>query len=148
MKPHMVHVGKVMPRTTKPTKPKNKSQQRTNNQTQSSHSFQAYHCEYTKSNMTSNGNAAWAAGEPIYRYNKKIIGLTFLILSPAYREFSKIQIREYVKKRGLDMQSEMVCVSHTANGAKNCTLTEYHGRYSELFNFACVTGDWRTATLF
>ena len=103
--------------------------------------------------MTSHGKGAvtpavWPAGETIYYYNHKKVGKSFLCLSPAYRQFSKIKIREYVKKRGLDMDGEMVRVARTAGGAKNATLTDYHGRYSELFNFACVTGDWRTATLF
>jgi hypothetical protein len=59
-----------------------------------------------------------------------------------------VQIREYVKKRGLDMEGEMIRVSRTQRGADVGTLNEYHGRYSELFTFACVIGDWRTATLF
>ena len=98
--------------------------------------------------MTSPGKVAWAPGEPMYYYNDKAFGKKILTLSPGYAEFSKSQIRLYVQKRGLDMESEMVQVSRTVNGAKPCTLNEYHGRFSELFNFACVTGDWRTATLF
>jgi hypothetical protein len=152
MKPHTVHdVGKsdADEQQSQQSQRTNRNREPTNNQTQSSHSFRAYHCEYTKSNMTSNGKTAtWPPGERIYKYNEKIIGLTFLTLTPGYREFAKNKIREYVKKRGLDMDGEMVRVSRTTNGAKTCTLTEYHGRYAELFNFACVTGDWRTATLF
>ena len=103
--------------------------------------------------MTSHAESVrpvWRAGEPIYNYNGKSrnIGKIFMTLTPAYREFSKIQIREYVRAKGLDMHSEMIRVSRTMNGAKDCTLNEYHGRYSELFTFSCVTGDWRTATLF
>jgi hypothetical protein len=52
-----------------------------------------------------------------------------------------------VKNKNQDMETSMVAVNRTGRGANKKNIANYHNRYSELFSFACLIGDWRTATL-
>ena len=46
------------------------------------------------------------------------------------------------------MEAEMIAVDRTLRGAQQKALNAYHDRMSKVFLFACVLGDWQTATIF
>mmetsp|Transcript_10894 Transcript_10894/g.24331 ORF Transcript_10894/g.24331 Transcript_10894/m.24331 type:complete len:767 (+) Transcript_10894:832-3132(+) len=70
-----------------------------------------------------------------------------VFLSPAYKEWSIIQIKSYLREGSFDMHGPMHIVDRTARGANEATINEYHAQYKELHVFSCILGDWRTAAL-
>ena len=84
----------------------------------------------------------------IYSYSDRAFNGTTLKLTASFRAWAEAQILLYLQNNNLDTTGDMISVTRTERDAGQRTLGEYHERYREMHIFACILGDWRTASIF